>query len=82
MFTIMAIKILPRDVSAPKVQQILTKYGCIIQTRIGLHEADKNMCSPSGLIILNLLHNEKEKINGLREEVELVEGVTTKIIEL
>lgn len=82
MFTIMVIKIVPRDLSAPAVQEILTKYGCIIQTRIGLHEADKNMCSPSGLIILNLLHTEKEKINGLREEVELVEGVTTKIIEL
>lgn len=82
MFTIMAIKVLPRNLSAPKVQDILTKYGCIIQTRIGLHEADKNICSPSGLIILNLIHSESEKINNLKDELELIEGVTAKIIKI
>lgn len=81
MFTIMAIKILPRDVSAPKVQQILTKYGCIIQTRLGLHEADKGTCSPSGLIILNLI-NEGDEIKKLKDELDLVEGVTAKMIEI
>ena len=30
MYTIMAIKISPRTVAAPKVQEILTRYGCII----------------------------------------------------
>lgn len=82
MFTVMAIKILPRNISAPKVQEILTKYGCIIQTRLGLHEADKNSCSPSGLIILNLLHDEQGEIKKLKEELDLIEGVTSKIIEI
>lgn len=81
MFTIMAIKIVPRDLSAPKVQEILTKYGCIIQTRLGLHEADKSMCSPSGLIILNLI-NEGDEIKKLKDELDLVEGVTAKMIEI
>lgn len=81
MFIIMAIKILPRDVSAPKVQEVLTKYGCIIQTRLGLHEADKCSCSPSGLIILNLI-NECDEIKKLKDELDLIEGVTSKMIEI
>ncbi|MGL5084157.1 MAG: hypothetical protein ACRC68_00260 [Clostridium sp.] len=82
MFTVMAIKILPRNVAATKVQEILTKYGCIIQTRLGLHEADKNTCSSSGLILLNLLHDEQEEIKKLKSELDSIEGVTSKIIEI
>ena len=35
MFTLMAIKISPRNEYAAKVQEILTKFGCIIHTRLG-----------------------------------------------
>lgn len=82
MFTIMAIKIEPRVESAPTVQEILTKYGCIIQTRLGLHEASKTSCSNAGLVILNLIHDEKEEINKLKEELGNIKGVTAKLIEV
>ncbi|MGL5379756.1 hypothetical protein [Clostridium sp.] len=82
MFTIMAIKIDPRDAAAPRVQDILTKYGCIIQTRLGLHETSKNTCSNSGLVILNLLHEEKEEIKKLSDELNNISGVTAKLIEI
>ncbi|GAB6167800.1 hypothetical protein JCM1393_02600 [Clostridium carnis] len=82
MFTIMAIKIDPRNISAPKVQEILTKYGCIIQTRLGLHEASKNTCSNSGLVILNLIHEEKEEIAKLNNELNEIKGVTAKLVEV
>ncbi len=45
MFSIMAIKISPRNEIAPKVQEILTRNGCIIKTRLGLHEATNDSCS-------------------------------------
>ncbi len=56
MFSIMAIKISPRNEVAPKVQEILTKNGCIIKTRLGLHETTNDSCSKSGLILLELLN--------------------------
>ncbi|MGL4774254.1 MAG: hypothetical protein ACRC2K_11855 [Clostridium sp.] len=82
MFTIMAIKIIPRNSLAPKVQEILTRYGCIIQTRLGLHEAREGSCSPSGLIILNLLSENQEEIEKLSNELNNLEGITAKIITL
>lgn len=82
MFTIMAIKIEPRNSAAPKVQEILTKFGCIIQTRLGLHEASKDICSNSGLIILNLIHDEKEEISKLSKELSEIDGVVTKLVEI
>ncbi len=45
MFSIMAIKISPRNEIAPNVQEILTRNGCIIKTRLGLHEATNDSCS-------------------------------------
>ena len=82
MFTIMAIKLTPRNAAAPKVQEILTKYGCIIQTRLGLHEASKDMCSQSGLILLNLLNDDKDEINRLNAELNSIDGVVAKILEV
>ncbi|AYE33531.1 hypothetical protein [Clostridium septicum] len=82
MFTIMAIKIEPRDSAAPKVQEVLTKFGCIIQTRLGLHEASKNICSNSGLVILNLIHEEKEEISKLSNELNEIKGVVAKLVEV
>ena len=82
MFTIMIIKVEPRVSTAPTVQEILTKYGCIIHTRIGLHEATKDSCSNSGLIVLNLLSDEKEEIKKLNEELNKIEGIIIKLIEV
>ena len=82
MFTIMIIKLEPRISIAPAVQEVLTKYGCIIHTRIGLHEASKDSCSNSGLIVLNLLNDDKEEINRLKEELENMKGVIIKLIEV
>ena len=82
MFTVMMIKVEPRVSTAPIVQDILTKYGCIIHTRIGLHEATKDSCSNSGLIVLNLLSDEQEEIKKLQEELNKIEGIIIKLIEV
>ncbi|ELC8443842.1 hypothetical protein QYB59_002922 [Clostridium perfringens] len=82
MYTIMAIKLTPRTSVAPKVQEILTRYGCIIHTRIGLHEATENTCSTSGLILLNLTPSAKEEIENLDKELNSLEDVTAKLLNL
>lgn len=35
---IMAVIIDQRNNTAPQVQEVLTKYGCLISTRLGLHQ--------------------------------------------
>ena len=52
MRTIMGIEIKERKKEAINVQSLLTKHGCIIKTRLGLHDTG-NVCSPNGLIILD-----------------------------
>ena len=36
------------------MQKLLTEYGCNIKTRLGLHRVDENVCSPRGLILLEM----------------------------
>ncbi|MDQ0148645.1 hypothetical protein ACFO6R_01160 [Eubacterium multiforme] len=82
MFSIMLIKLSPRNEIAPQVQKLLTEYGCIIKTRLGIHEATVDNCSRSGLIILDLLNENKDEINSLKEKLNELEGVCAKIVEV
>lgn len=77
---IMAIKIGARPAHAPRVQEILTKYGCNIKTRVGFHEVGEDNCSMDGLLILQLFGKDAE-IQALHDELKKLEGVTPKFIE-
>lgn len=79
--TIMAITIDPRSAHAPQVQTILTKHGCIIKTRLGLHEVNQNSCSEEGLIILHI-HSSLDEIKILESELLEVEDVKVKYMSL
>ncbi|UZP02119.1 hypothetical protein JW813_10320 [Clostridium botulinum] len=78
---IMAVTIDPRSAHAPEVQTILTKHGCIIKTRIGLHEVSKNSCSEQGLIILHI-HSSLEEIKILDNDLLKIDGVKVKYMTL
>jgi len=75
--TIMAVTIDPRSAHAPQVQTILTKHGCIIKTRLGLHEVNQNSCSEEGLIILHI-HSSLDEIKILENELLDVNDVKVK----
>ena len=45
------------------VQQAFTEYGCYIKTRIGLHHVDEQVCSPRGLILLEMFGDEASSTN-------------------
>lgn len=62
---ILGIRISNRSQVNLSVQNILTKYGCTIKTRLGLHEVVEDNCSPEGIILLELL--------GLETEMDLLE---------
>ncbi len=77
---IMAIKINGRTVKANLVQEILTKYGCNIKTRVGFHETGEDQCSMDGILILQLFGKE-EDIQSMFASLEAVDGVIPKMIE-
>lgn len=62
-------------------QDVLTKNGCQIKARIGLHEADEKMCASDGLIILQPC-GKKEDIEQLTVDLNNIEGVSAKLIDL
>lgn len=80
MNTIAAIKINGREAKASIVQEILTKYGCNIRTRIGFHEVNEDQCSMDGILILQLFGKDAE-IQAMLGEIDKLDGVNSKLIE-
>lgn len=70
-----------RKEEAVKVQQILTGWGCIIKTRLGLHAGVLDNCSDEGLIILELVGTE-EQVQELTRKVSVLPGVSAKLVTL
>lgn len=77
--TVMAILLDKRTDSAPRVQEILTNYGSIIETRLGIHETDDSQ--EEGLILL-VLRDNKEEISSLKDELKVITGVKLNTMEL
>lgn len=71
---IFGIHITNRMTKAGAVQQLLTEYGCNIKTRIGLHHVDDNVCSPRGLILLEMVGDEAT-CHALADQLSAIEGV-------
>jgi hypothetical protein len=80
MCPVMAIKVNGRIANAPLVQEILTKYGCNIKTRVGFHEANDDQCSMDGIIILQVCGKEAENL-AMFNELDKLDGVMPKLIE-
>jgi len=76
----MTVLISHRKDSAKEVQECLTKYGCNIKMRLGLHEAS-TVCAEDGLILLQLTGEQKD-INSLEKGLNEIEGVKTKMITI
>jgi hypothetical protein len=76
---ILGILVSQRVKEAFRIQETLTKYGCSIRTRIGLHDVKDNYCSPSGLILLEL-YGDAEECNKLENELHKIEGLDVQKI--
>lgn len=71
---VLGVHITERATHASEVQKHLTCFGCYIRTRLGLHEADKNLCSPNGLILLEMVDDDA-KVAELVAALSALEGV-------
>ena len=78
---IMMILVSKRNEHAVKVQEALTRNGCLIKTRLGIHDAAPDKCSTCGLIILELIGTKKEQ-SVLEKELKAIKGVTVKVERL
>lgn len=78
---IMAIKLENRKDSATLVQNVLTRYGCFIKTRLGIpyHNEDES-CANSGLIILEVIN--QKALFDLKNELLQIGDITLNIMEI
>jgi len=80
-YYIIGVRIENRIGNAVKFQEILTKNGCKIKTRLGLHEVSDDACSNDGIVILQPYGN-KEDVEALVNELNSLEGITARYIDL
>lgn len=70
---IVGVHIVDREKHALQVQEIFTKNGTQIKTRLGLHD---DICPSNGLILLEM--EDTPETTGLIEELGTIEGVDCK----
>ena len=78
---IMAVLQENRVETASKVQEVLTRNGCNIRFRLGLHDAGLESCSNSGLILLQVC-GAKTEVEQLQAELQQVPHVKVKLMSL
>ena len=80
--TLIAVRIANREDTAVNVQRVLTKNGCNITVRLGLHDhEDGNACSPNGTMILQMSCGQEQAKNVVKELQE-IKGVLAQFIDL
>ena len=70
-----------RKKEAVTVQKILTEWGCLIKTRLGLHEGVLENCSESGTIFLEVV-GDSAKIEEMTRKLNLLKGVNARLIDM
>lgn len=76
MTAIIGVKLEHRQDTSVELQKIATEFGCSIKTRIGLHDVADNICSPSGVILFEVLSKAEEFEKALKS----IEGAIVKTI--
>ena len=77
---IMAIRTSSRHQNAEALQKTLTKNGCTITLRLGLHEAG-TVCSEDGLILLRLVGEDKD-FDALKADLDLIPEAKYNMMEI
>ncbi len=79
--SVLIILVNKRKESAVNVQKILTEWGCLVKTRLGIHDGVLDDCTNTGLIILELV-GDVTKRQELKRKLDLLPGVATSLVEL
>lgn len=81
MKTLLLILIGDREKTAVQVQKVLTGWGCMIKTRLGIQHGVMENCSDEGLLNLKLYGN-RGKMEELVRKVSLIKGVASKLVDI
>lgn len=76
---LMGVLIGKRRANAAHVQEVLTRHGCLIKVRLGLHDTG-DVCSEDGLMVLQLIDSDQN--DELCADLNALDGVTAELIEL
>jgi hypothetical protein len=79
--TLLVILMRTRRSSAVRVQSVLTEFGCMIKTRLGIHDGVLDKCSDTWLIILELVGPKADK-SRLDKKLKAISGVKTRLVEI
>ena len=79
---IMGIKVSQRQETAKALQDVLTKNGCIINTRLGFHDASIEACSEQGYIVLEFVSGADAEVLNMKAELEAINGIKVATMEL
>ncbi len=77
---IMGVHVTNRATRAGEVNNLLSKYGCNIKTRLGLHHVTESLCGPNGLMLLEMFGDEAVCFK-LQDELNTLEGIEAKCLE-
>lgn len=76
-FIILGIKVMNKEKLAVPLQDIFTKYGCCIKTRLGINQPESAGTKDAGLIILEL-KGDIEECERLESELLALNGVVVR----
>ena len=79
--TVLLVLLNDRKKTAITFQKILTDWGCMVKTRLGIHDGVLNKCSNSGLVILDIV-GQKKKLNEMTRKMNLVKGIKAKLVTI
>jgi len=76
---IFGIMVYDRIKEAGKTQEVLTRYGSVIRTRLGFHELSKEKCSRVGTILI-VLQGDPYQWDLLKEELSRIGGIEVQVM--
>ncbi len=74
---ILGIQITNRVERVPEVQRVLTEFGCLIKTRLGLHDVSDSSCSPTGLLIIET-YGDEASVLEMEARLAAIPGVSVQ----
>ena len=66
--------------TSPIFQDVISKYGCSIKSRIGLHSNCSSVCASHGIIILEMVDG--SDVVPLKKALASIDGITIDSMSL
>ncbi len=76
--TVLLVLLSDRKETAITFQKILTDWGCMVKTRLGIHDGVLDKCSTYGLVVLDIV-GEKDKLEEMTRKLNLVHGIKAQL---